>query len=92
MRIHATQRRHTTKKTSHSLKLKKGEKIMSEWNKLIPKPSSSFLRVKCLKCGNEQLVFSNATNKVTCNVCSETLAEPSGGKAKINGEVLSVLE
>jgi small subunit ribosomal protein S27e len=65
---------------------------MSEWNKLIPKPRSSFLRVKCLKCGNEQLVFSNATNKVTCNVCSETLSEPSGGKAKIHGEVLSVLE
>ncbi len=65
---------------------------MSEWNKLIPKPRSSFLRVKCLKCGNEQLVFSNATNKVVCNVCGETLAEPSGGKAKINGEVLSVLE
>jgi small subunit ribosomal protein S27e len=65
---------------------------MSEWNKLIPKPSSSFLRVKCLKCGNEQLVFSNVVNKVTCNVCGETLATPSGGKAKINGEVQSVLE
>lgn len=65
---------------------------MSEWNKLIPKPSSSFLRVKCLKCGNEQLVFSNATNKVTCNVCNETLAVPTGGKAKINGEILSALE
>jgi small subunit ribosomal protein S27e len=68
------------------------KKTMSEWNKLIPKPRSSFLRVKCLKCGNEQLVFSNATNKVTCNVCNETLAEPSGGKAKIHGEILSVLE
>jgi small subunit ribosomal protein S27e len=65
---------------------------MSEWNKLIPKPRSSFLRVKCLKCGNEQLIFSNPTNKVVCNVCGETLAEPSGGKAKIHGEVLSVLE
>jgi small subunit ribosomal protein S27e len=65
---------------------------MSEWNKLIPKPSSSFLRVKCLKCGNEQLVFSHATNKVTCNVCNETLAAPSGGKAKINGEILSAIE
>ena len=25
---------------------------MSEWNKLIPKPNSTFLRVKCPKCGN----------------------------------------
>jgi small subunit ribosomal protein S27e len=65
---------------------------MSDWNKLIPKPSSNFLRVKCLKCGNEQLVFSSAVNKVTCNVCGEVLAEPSGGKARINGEVQSAVE
>jgi small subunit ribosomal protein S27e len=65
---------------------------MSEWNKLIPKPSSNFLRVKCLKCGNEQLVFSHSTNKVVCNVCNEILAVPAGGKAKINGEILSALE
>jgi small subunit ribosomal protein S27e len=65
---------------------------MSEWNKLIPKPRSVFLRVKCPKCGNEQLVFSNTVNKITCNVCGEGLAEPTGGRAKINGEVLTVLE
>jgi len=65
---------------------------VTEWNKLIPKPSSSFLRVRCLKCGNEQLLFSNAVNKVTCNVCGETLAEPSGGKAKIKGEITAILE
>ena len=65
---------------------------MTEWNKLIPKPRSKFLRVKCLKCGNEQLVFSDATNKVICNVCKETLAEPTGGKAKIKGEIQTVFE
>jgi small subunit ribosomal protein S27e len=65
---------------------------MSDWNKLIPKPRSVFLRVKCQKCGNEQLIFSNAVNKISCNVCGETLAEPSGGRATIKGEVLSVLE
>ncbi|TRO54200.1 30S ribosomal protein S27e [Candidatus Bathyarchaeota archaeon] len=65
---------------------------MSEWNKLIPKPRSVFLRVKCQKCGNEQLIFSNVVNKISCNVCAETLAEPTGGRAKINGEVLTVLE
>ena len=47
---------------------------MSEWSKLIPKPRSVFLRVKCSKCGNEQLIFSNAVNKITCNVCGETLS------------------
>jgi small subunit ribosomal protein S27e len=65
---------------------------MTEWNKLIPKPRSSFLRVKCPKCGNEQLIFSNTVNKVTCNVCGETLAEPTGGRAKIKGEIQTVLE
>ncbi len=65
---------------------------MSDWNKLIPKPKSVFLRVKCQKCGNEQLIFSNAVNKITCNVCGETLATPTGGRAEINGEVLTVLE
>ena len=65
---------------------------MTEWNKLIPKPRSKFLRVKCLKCGNEQLLFSNAVNKVTCNVCGETLAEPTGGRAEIKGEILTAFE
>ena len=66
--------------------------VMSEWSKLIPKPKSVFLRVKCPKCANEQQIFSNAVNKITCNVCGETLAEPSGGRARINGEVVAVLE
>ena len=66
--------------------------LMSEWSKLIPKPKSVFLRVKCQKCGNEQLIFSNAVNKVTCNVCGEILAEPTGGRARINGDVQAVLE
>lgn len=65
---------------------------MSEWNKLIPKPRSSFLRIKCPKCGNEQLIFSHAVNTVSCNVCSAVLAEPSGGKAKFKGDVQAVLE
>ena len=65
---------------------------MSEWNKLIPKPRSVFLRVKCPKCGNEQLIFSNTVNKINCNVCGELVAEPTGGRAKINGEVITVLE
>ncbi|HLE75738.1 MAG TPA: 30S ribosomal protein S27e [Candidatus Bathyarchaeia archaeon] len=65
---------------------------MTEWNKLIPKPSSTFLRVRCPKCGNEQLLYSNAVNTVKCNVCGETLAQPTGGKAKIKGEITAILE
>lgn len=65
---------------------------MSEWSKLIPKPRSVFLRVKCPKCGNEQQIFSNTVNKISCNVCGQVLAEPSGGRAKITGDVQAVLE
>lgn len=66
---------------------------MSEWNKLIPKPKSSFLRVRCRKCNNEQDIFGSLVNKVTCNVCGAVLAEPSGGKAKLRGsDVQAVLE
>jgi small subunit ribosomal protein S27e len=66
---------------------------MSEWNKLIPKPKSSFLRVRCRKCNNEQDMFSSPVNKVTCNVCGAVLAEPSGGKAKLkDSDVQAVLE
>jgi len=65
---------------------------MSEWNKLIPKPNSTFMRVKCPKCGNEQLIFSHASNTVTCNVCSALLGEPTGGKADLKGDVQAVLE
>lgn len=65
---------------------------MTEWEKLIPRPKSKFLRVKCLKCGNEQIVFSNVVNKVTCNVCGTELAEPSGGRARIKGEILTAFE
>lgn len=65
---------------------------MSEWNDLIPKPSSAFIRVRCAKCGNEQLLYSNAVNVVKCNVCGEVLAEPSGGRARIKGEKTAVFE
>jgi small subunit ribosomal protein S27e len=65
---------------------------MSDWERLIPRPRSSFIRVKCLKCGNEQIVFSSAVNKVNCNVCGIELAEPSSGKAKIKGEIVAAFE
>jgi small subunit ribosomal protein S27e len=68
------------------------EENLAEWEKLIPRPRSNFVRVKCTKCGNEQVVFGYATTKVSCNVCGTILAEPSGGKAKIKGEIVTVFE
>jgi small subunit ribosomal protein S27e len=58
---------------------------------LIPKPRSMFLRVKCLKCANEQIVFQETGSYVKCTVCDELLAQPTGGKALIRGEILQSL-
>jgi small subunit ribosomal protein S27e len=60
-------------------------------NEPIPKPASNFLKVKCTKCGNEQVVFDRAAVQVKCNVCEDILIETRGGKAKIKGEVTQVL-
>ena len=45
--------------------------------------ASKFLRVKCEKCKNEQVIFSRPTSVVKCLVCGEVLAEPSGSKANL---------
>lgn len=50
-----------------------------------------FLKVECRDCGSNQVVFERASTKVTCDVCSATLAEPTGGRAEIGGEVLEEL-
>jgi len=65
---------------------------MSEWERLLPRPRSRFLRVKCPDCGNEQLIFDHATNSVKCNVCGAVLAENTGGKADIKGEIVASQE
>jgi len=45
--------------------------------------TSKFLKVKCEKCKNEQMVFERASTRVKCLVCGEVLAEPTGGKVKL---------
>ena len=67
-----------------------GWSLRMRWE-LIPKPRSIFLRVKCLKCANEQILFERTSTYVKCTVCDELLAQPTGGKATIRGEVLQSL-
>ena len=50
-----------------------------------------FVRVKCSKCKNSQVIFGKASTKVRCLECSTTLAIPSGGKAKMRSRVEEVL-
>lgn len=54
--------------------------------------TSKFIKVRCPKCKNEQIMFGKASTKVQCLVCSKPIAEPSGGKAKVKARILEVLE
>jgi len=59
---------------------------------LIKEPSSRFLKLRCQKCKNEQIVFGKATSEVNCLVCNQVIASPSGGKSKIKSRILEILE
>lgn len=53
--------------------------------------TGKFLKVKCGKCKNEQVIFEKPAGKVECLVCGEILAESRGGKARIKANVLEVV-
>lgn len=54
-------------------------------------PNSKFIKLRCPKCKNEQIVFGKASTLVNCLVCEKTLAYPNGGKAIIRAQILEVL-
>jgi len=56
------------------------------------KPESKFVKVRCKDCENEQVLFDKASTVVFCHICGSKLAIPTGGKAKIKGELLEVIE
>jgi len=58
---------------------------------LIPLPKSRFLKVKCLDCGNEQIIFGCASTQVKCLICSKVLAVPKGSKTEVKTKILAVL-
>jgi len=58
----------------------------------IKEPKSKFIKVRCPKCKNEQIIFGKSSSTVKCLVCGKVLAEPMGGKAKIKSRILEVLE
>jgi small subunit ribosomal protein S27e len=59
--------------------------------KLVPKPKSRFLKIKCLNCGNEQIVFGCATTTIKCDVCERQLVQTTGGKARVLTKISEVL-
>ena len=55
-------------------------------------PTSKFIKVRCPKCKNEQIIFGKSASEVKCLVCEKIIAEPTGGKTRIKARVLEVLD
>ena len=55
-------------------------------------PKSFFLKVKCLGCGNEQVVFSSAAKSVKCLGCNQVLADSGPGKILLRQNVVRALK
>ena len=53
----------------------------------IPKPKSAFLSATCVKCGTENVFFSNSTKDVKCKQCGEILAHKTGGQVELTESV-----
>ena len=47
-----------------------------------------FIRVKCEKCKNEQVVFEKPAGDIQCLVCNEILVESTGGVGKFKAKIL----
>jgi small subunit ribosomal protein S27e len=58
----------------------------------IREPTSKFIKIRCPKCKNEQIMFGKTSTTVKCLVCEKPLAESSGGKARVKARILEVLE
>jgi ribosomal protein S27E len=57
----------------------------------VKKEKAKFVRVKCSKCKNTQIIFGKASTKVHCEKCDGIIALPSSGNAKIRARVEEVL-
>lgn len=60
--------------------------------KKVKQQTSKFIKVRCPKCKNEQVIFGKSAMTVKCLVCGKEIAESTGGKIKINARVLEVLD
>jgi small subunit ribosomal protein S27e len=54
--------------------------------------ASKFVKIRCPKCKNEQIMFGKASTAVKCLVCGKEVADSTGGKSRIKARILEVLE
>jgi small subunit ribosomal protein S27e len=60
--------------------------------KALKETSAKFIKIRCPKCKNEQIMFGKTSTTINCLVCSKVLAEPTGGKGRVKARILEVLE
>lgn len=70
----------------------KGRSLNEKMEDLIQETKSKFIKVRCHKCKNEQVIFGKAASVVKCLICDKVLSEPTGGKGRIKARILEVLE
>ncbi|MDG6997634.1 MAG: 30S ribosomal protein S27e [Nitrososphaerota archaeon] len=58
----------------------------------IPRPKSAFLSGTCVKCGTENVFYSNSGREVKCRQCGETLAYCTGGKVEITDSLAAEIK
>ena len=49
---------------------------------MVSKGRGNFLKVKCLDCDNEQVIFDRAASDVKCIICGKTLVKSRVVKLK----------
>ncbi len=59
--------------------------------KAMKETTSKFVKIRCPKCKNEQIMYGKTSTVIKCLVCDKKLAEPTGGKSKIRARILEVL-
>ncbi|HDD45913.1 MAG TPA: 30S ribosomal protein S27e [Candidatus Aenigmarchaeota archaeon] len=55
---------------------------------------SRFIKVRCKRCKNEQIVFEKPAMNVKCLVCDGELIKSTGGKGKLteHAEIVAIVQ
>mmetsp|Transcript_27890 Transcript_27890/g.38747 ORF Transcript_27890/g.38747 Transcript_27890/m.38747 type:complete len:85 (+) Transcript_27890:48-302(+) len=59
------------------------EAKLHKLKRLVQKPNSFFMDVKCPGCFHITTVFSHAHTVVFCSACNTVLCQPTGGRARL---------
>lgn len=54
--------------------------------------ASNFIKIKCRKCKNQQIIFEKPAMDVRCLVCDEIVAKSTGGRANIKTQIIGVVK